>query len=223
MAYRRKRTTRRRRAYPRKGRSLAAKAYKLAKRTAAVCKPELKYQDYVRNDFASATTSGWEIAEVPFAGIIPQIEDKGGRVGDQIYAQRLSMTIRVRMPLSDGDTFLPFVSARFVLVRLKNQPTTSISTSQIFANESISSYLTWDQRYNVTKLWDKTITLTQGGVSEKTIKLNKKIRSRVQYINNGQAVTKNQLILFVIGDETAVTSDVSLQYLINTRVTYTDC
>lgn len=217
----RKRVMRRRgRKSRRSGGGLALKAYRLAKRTALTCKPELKYQDYFNEDFTPAINS-WDVVLAPFSGIIPGTPDKGSRIGDQIYAQRLSFTIRMKLPDASLTT-LPFASLRFVLIRLKNQPSLSIADTQIFAQDSITSYLTWDQRYNVTKLWDKTFTLTAGGVSERTIKVTKKIRSRVQYINDGQAVTKNQLILYCIGDETSLDSTTSISKLVSARVTYTD-
>jgi len=208
----------------------ASKALHMVGQIKAMAKPELKYQDYVPTNFSQAYNT-WETAiggGAPFAGIVQDFTDKGGRMGDQIYAQRYSATIRLKLPQiptgePDPSTYAQSVSVRFVLVRLKQLTGSgTVATNEVWQDDNISSYLSWDRRYNLTKLWDKTIQLTRGGTEERTVKIYKKIRSKVQFVNNGQSVLKNQLLLYVIGDETAVDEVTSPYYRVCARVTYTD-
>lgn len=208
----------------------ATKALHMVGQIKAMAKPELKYQDYTPVNFSQASNT-WETAiggGAPFAGIVQDFTDKGGRMGDQIYAQRYSATIRLKLPQippgePDPSTYAQSVSVRFVLVRLKHLTGSgTLATNEVWQDDNISSYLSWDRRYNLTKLWDKTIQLTRGGIEERTVKIYKKIRSKVQFVNGGQAVLKNQLLLYVIGDETAVDEVTSPYYRVSARVTYTD-
>jgi len=198
----------------------ADKALHMVRRFKAISMPEFKYQDYVRTTYSQAYNT-WEIADSPLSGVIQDLPDKGGRIGDQIYLQRYSATIRIRLP--SATMAVTSASLRFVLIRLKILSANGTLTSgEVFQNDNISSYLNWDHRYNYTKLYDKTFSLTNGGVQERTIKISKNVRSKAQYVTNGQAVLKNQLILFVIGDENSIDENSTPYYAVTSRITYTD-
>lgn len=198
----------------------ADKALHLVRRFKAISMPEFKYQDYVRNTYSQAYNT-WQLADTPLSGVIIDTVDKGGRVGDQIYLQRYSATIRIRLPANSEA--VTSASVRFVLMRLKTlSGSGSITSGEVWQDDNISSYINWDHRYNYTKLYDKTFSLTKGGVQERTIKISKNVRSKAQYVTNGQAVLKNQLILYVIGDENSIDENTTPYYAVTSRITYTD-
>lgn len=225
MARFRKRTYRKAR---KTRKSLAKKVANLTKMVVAQ-KPEIKlYRAYAAPFIYQ---SGSLIR--PCLNIVQGDSDVGERVGDEINLKSFNFRSYVEV-----NSAIAFASVRFVLFQYKHNPDAVVSTDSTIINLLMDSALhnttyfptafyDWDNRsaFRILKDTGPIIINHQGPASTATAKeinINytfKNSNRKVQFVQAGATVSKNELILLVISN--VASSNISNLY--NYQLTYTDC
>lgn len=184
MVYRKRKTTFKRKVYKRQ--NVARKALYLAKK--AQVQKELKWHD----------TAPAQVT-VPADGLVyelsnvPQGATNNSRDGNVIYPSSINLRMIFRT-IEAGST-----SFRVIIYHWDNgassQPTDVLDTASIVAFKS-DRY-----RFNSRIIYDKSYTMTIGGVQERCIDIKRRIKGMIAYNEATVNPQKNGLFMIVIGGD----------------------
>ncbi len=210
---------RRRKRFRRKGgRSLAGKAYRLARKAYNSTDHELKYSLVNFTNLAIAAPNDAAAITVFPMNVIPQGVDDRNRIGDKIVMK--SFACRLAFTLAANVTPGPSQYVRCMLV-YDRQPNGGLASaaniledvSSTDANVRLASPHNIEYRLRFRVLWDSLVYVTNQNVATRVFIRRKFLKHTVQYNGGGADISNihtGSLLLVLVGEADS-TADVTLR------------
>lgn len=188
----------------RKNKSLAVKAYQLAKK--AYKMPELKHTAITVADTTPDSTGSIEELSVNSAGT-----SNNGRIGDTILPTSVHMRGRLIKNASATST-----QVRIMVFRWISEAPSALS--DVLVSATVQSFKSENTRFQSEILYDRVITLDSA--SKDSVFINKRIKLKkpISYAQGSSAANRNGIWILLLSNEAANTPTLGME----TRLFYRD-
>lgn len=165
--------------------TVARKALYLARKAN---RKELKYSQVTNNDIIFDNT--YNDYYVKLSQTTRATDASGGRIGDTIEPTSINIRMNMSMPVS---ATAQSCTIRIILFQWKSETYTVATDGSILQERGeVTSYKSFQNRYQSNFLLDKTYSLSIDGVRQMQISLKRKLKGIIAYPQTGDWDTPNR-------------------------------
>lgn len=188
-----------------RNRSLASKAYSLAKK--AYKAPELKYIKTTGSVTSPSTSGG-----VQELSVCSQGSTNNDRIGDSISPTSVAIRLKASLNATASETQI-----RILLYRWKLG--TSTGVTDVLESSSPVSFKSEDKRFQSEILYDRVFQLDAVRSQEMFVSFKRQLKHRISYAESATAANTNGIYIAILSDESTNTPGLSYR----ARLFYRDC